>query len=313
MSMLRLSLALLQSLAVGAVLLDMPPRFMWGWEPKTSGYCGSVSLQTAAIFHGNWLTTDYIRGTSGGHNGKHELLIGYERDLATKGTSVLSACAALQMNCTMWDYHVESTPQHAKFLEWATAALVAGHPVIIGLYWGVESDAEYDHIVPLVGLDSSSVWFNDLYSNTSIKADLSSFITNRTQCNRPVRFGPGSFCLPDNVNYGMVVTGNKDLDQVLLPVKLAMSSWTEPDYSKEDQQHQAPTTLSATVTVSELIPGTRYALLRFDHVDDVPIRNFLNSKFSHKIEFEAVNSKYLQHTSFMSNSTTLFRCVALNN
>lgn len=56
-------------------LLDLPPRYMWGWGPGLSGYCGSVSLQTAAIYHGNWLTEDAIRGTSGAHDARHELLI----------------------------------------------------------------------------------------------------------------------------------------------------------------------------------------------------------------------------------------------
>ena len=97
-------------------MLDVPPRYMWGWEPKVSGYCGSASVQAAGGYWGNWLTEDAIRGTSGGHNGKHELLIGYDKDLAVKRASVYDACEALAMNCTMWDYAKAPSPQSEAFL-----------------------------------------------------------------------------------------------------------------------------------------------------------------------------------------------------
>ena len=55
--------------ASDSVMLDMPPRLMWGWEPKVSGYCGSASVQADGVYYGNWLTEDAIRGTSGGERG----------------------------------------------------------------------------------------------------------------------------------------------------------------------------------------------------------------------------------------------------
>ena len=301
-------------------LLDMPPRCMWGWEPKVSGYCGSVSVQTAAIYHGNWLSEDAIRGTSGGHNAKHQLLVVYPKDAEVKGAAISSACESLKLNCSMWDYDTEKAPQHAGFLGWAKDHVDAGHPVIMGLYWGVESDADYDHIVPLVGYDTddagadgsnavSAVYFNDLHGNATIRAEARSFVASRKECNKNQRFGPGSFCLPQKYNYGIAVRGNQDAEGVLLPVRLAMDSWTEPDYSVEDQQHEAPVVMGATVTVSGLTAGMRYALLRFDNPAAVPARAFLAAAYANKTEFVASGATWTERAQFESNSTTLFRCV----
>lgn len=299
---------------VSPQLLDLPPRYMWGWEPKVSGYCGSVSTQTASIFYGNWLTEDAIRGTSGGHDAKHELLILYPEDASTKGTAISSACKALMLNCTMWNYKREPSPQHTRFLSWTKEQIDQGHPVIIGLYWGVESDKDYDHIVPMVGYEAddgvvSAVYFNDLHTNGTTRADVSSFVTTRKQCNEDKRFGPGAFCLPRKYDYGIAVNGNLDTEGVLLPVRLEMDSWTEPDYSKEDEQEQVPVMLSASVTASGLTLGTRYAMLRFDDPKSVPAQGFLNAPYVAKTEFKATGHTWTQKATFMSNSTIFFRCV----
>ena len=306
--------------SAATTLLDMPPRYMWGWQPKVSGYCGSASVQMAGIFFGNWLTEDAIRGTSGGHNANHQLLIAYDKDLGVKGTSVADACRALAMNCSMWDYGSAPSPQHGAFVAWAAAAIGRGEPVIMGVYWGVESDDDYDHIVPMVGYDSdsssssssssvSAVYFHDLHTNASLRADLSTFVTTRQGCDSAARFGPGAFCLPKRTDYGLAVRGNQDARGVLLPTRLAMDAWTEPDYSREDAQHAPPALLGAMVTVSGLAAGARYALLRFEDPAAVPHEDFLNGAFSSKTEFVAAGETWSQRATFMSNSTTFFRSV----
>ena len=89
---------------------------MWGWGKRVSGYCGSASIQSVALYYGNWLTEDAVRGTSGGVDGQHQLYIAFPKDLEIPSTSMLSACVALKLNCSMWDYHAASTPQHTSFL-----------------------------------------------------------------------------------------------------------------------------------------------------------------------------------------------------
>ena len=38
------------------VLLDVPPRYMWGWGKGLRGYCGETSYQSFGIFYGNWVS-----------------------------------------------------------------------------------------------------------------------------------------------------------------------------------------------------------------------------------------------------------------
>ena len=81
------------------------------------------------------------------------------------------------------------------------------------------------------------------------------WVATRRRCDSSDRFGPRSFCLPRNVDYGVSVEGNHDPEGVLLPVRLAMDTWIEPDYSEEDARGQAPAILSATATASALSPS----------------------------------------------------------
>lgn len=282
-------------------LLDLPPRYMWGWGPGTSGYCGSASVQTAGIFYGNWLTSDYVRGTSGGHDAQHQLQLTLSGD-----TSIVHACKRLKLNCTAWDYDKAASPQYKAFIQWTKASIHAGWPVIIGVFWSGDSDPDYDHIVPMVGYDDTAIYMNDLKQNISLRYGEADFVQLRRGCKG--KHSP-EWCLPKSVNYGVQVHGNVDMEGVLLPIRMKVSSWKEPDYSKEDGMHEKPTEVSADLTISGLTLGGSYALLRYEDPDLVPDCDFLNSKFTEKIVFTATGQIHTYATSFMSDSTTLFRCV----
>eukprot|EP01052_Picozoa_sp_SAG31_P002346 SAG31_NODE_83_length_27039_cov_14.035746_2_plen_265_part_00 len=170
---------------------------------------------------------------------------------------------------------------------------------------GYETDGEDESV--------AVVYFNDLYSNATIQAETQSFVKSRKACSEDARSsqdgGLAPFCLPKKYDYGIAISGNEDIDGVLLPVRLDMDQWKEPDYSKEDGFHEAPTMMGATVTVSDLTLGTRYALLRFEDPAAVPKREFLKARFAHKTEFVAKVATWTTRVAFMSNSTILFRCV----
>ena len=93
-----------------------------------SGYCGSASLQTVALYYGNWLSQDAVRGTTGGHDGRHELLLG------DGGCCASAAIAAqLRLNVTQWPHAKVPAPQHAAFVDWMTTAIDASEPVVFGV------------------------------------------------------------------------------------------------------------------------------------------------------------------------------------
>ena len=205
------------------------------------------------------------------------------------GEAERTVCRALQLNCTAWDFNKAPNPQASAFMRWASAAIDEGKPVIMGLYWTEERDADYDHIVPMVGYDGDAIYYNDLYSNATRRADKSAFVSTRKHCKKSADSGPSGgpavsvsarswrFCLPEKVDYGLIVHGNIHAEQAgLYPVRLSMGTWSEPDYSKEDKLHESPRQLSATVTVSGLTAGAHYALLWYDTPSKIPARDLLS-------------------------------------
>jgi hypothetical protein len=194
-------------------------------------------------------------------------------------------------------------------LKWSKAALDAGWPVIFGVYWNTksENDPDYDHIVPMVGYDDTAIYMNDLAKNKTLRYEESEFVRSRKACRKTK--GAPEWCLPESADFGVRVEGNADANHVLLPIRMAVSSWTEPDYSTEDEVNENPTMLSAKLTIMKLTPGSSYALLRYTDPDDVPDKDFLQSSFKEKAVFEASAANHSYSTAFMSNSTVLFRCV----
>ena len=83
----------------------------------------------------------------------------------------------------------------------------------------------------------------------------------------------------------------------------------EPDYSREDRHHQHPVLMHARLVVRRLEVGRRYALLRYVEAAAVPVKGFLHAPATQRHEFTASGAEYARNVTFMSNSTTFFRCV----
>eukprot|EP00933_Yihiella_yeosuensis_P021251 TRINITY_DN16864_c0_g1_i1.p1 TRINITY_DN16864_c0_g1~~TRINITY_DN16864_c0_g1_i1.p1 ORF type:complete len:377 (+),score=55.12 TRINITY_DN16864_c0_g1_i1:10-1140(+) len=294
-----------------AHLLDVPPRFMWGWGPGVSGYCGSSSIQTVALYFGNWLTQDAVRGSTGRHDASHEIMLG-----DSKCCSGAVAARHFHLRVSQWKHHGEPQPQHQAFVHWVKQAVDAKQPVVFGVYMTDENSSEFDHIVPLVGYDSTGIYFNDLYFNRTLRAELSGFVKSRGECRSvPEHAGVQSYCLPPSINYGFKVLGNVDPNGELKRLRLDMNLNYEPDYSAEDKKHELPVILSASVVASDLLPGKRYALLRYFSPDDLPQDGQFLEKYTATTglqpEYFVAPSKgtWRREVTLASNSTTFFRCV----
>lgn len=283
-------------------LLDLPPRYMWGWEEWSLGYCGEMSLQTAGIYYGNWLNQAAVRLTSGFDDPEHFL----ELEALHGNRSFKHACDIFKLECSAWDLNRRERPQHDAFLAWSRTAIDHGWPVLFSVYQKGDSDPVSDHYVPMVGYDDTAIYFNDLNRSQTLRSELSMFVQTRRTCNYP---SAPEWCLPRDMNAGLRVHGNADVDHVLLPIRLLMSSWKEPDFSKEDRQHEAPTLLTAKLNITGLSAGLTYVVLRYSDPNQVPDRDFLNSKFDSKFIFKAAGDVFTQSVTFMSNSTTFFRCI----
>ena len=298
-------------------ILDVPPRFMWGWGPGVSGYCGSMSIQTMGIYYGSYISQDHVRGMSGGHDGTHEILLGRGGCCAA-----IDIMPRLGLSVVQWKYWSEPQPQYHAFLDWATQAVDASEPVIFGVYMQTENRSDFDHIVPLVGFDTTAsdlspihrVVFNDLHSNVSLHLPITTAVATRAECHATLpwkdRF---AYCLPHDVNYGIRVLGNVDDEGELRPARLVMDEWSEPDYSVEDGKGEAPRMLSASLVVSQLNPGVQYALLEFADAALLPRAGFLSNATGgvvSRVDFTNKSGTIYRHrVHFMSNSTTFYRVV----
>jgi len=289
------------------MLLDLPPRYMWGWGVGLSGYCGSASVQSIGIFYGNWLSQDAVRGSTGSTQASNELSLGAGGCCAT-----VDVLRRLGMNATQWPFATAARPQAPAFLRWLAAAAAADEPAIFGVFMKTETASDFDHIVPFRGFDASgSLVFNDLQSNLSTRVRPASFTSSRELCAAalpwPERF---AYCLPEDTDYGLRVHGNADPQGALLPARLALASWSEPDYSQEDQRHEQPTALTATLTTWRLEPGATYARLRFEGAAPASERNFLSAPdVVQRTNFVARGTHQSWQVELASNSTVFFRVV----
>ena len=88
------------------VILDAPPRSMWGQAEGQRGYCGETSFQTSGIFFGNWISQQIARDHADGV----ELLIGENEIKAAKG---------LKYKFEKFRSEDEEEDPGDEFLEWA--------------------------------------------------------------------------------------------------------------------------------------------------------------------------------------------------
>jgi hypothetical protein len=295
---------------VTGALLDVPPRLMWGWGPHLSGYCGSMTIQTLGIYYGNYFSQDAVRRATGSTAGSHQIMLGNGGCCAA-----VDVMRSFRLNVSQWPHLTSTRPQHAAFVEWMRNASSAGDPVAFGVFMKTESSPDFDHIVPLVGFDGDGkLTFNDLHANTSLHEAPSTFVSARKQCAADLPWAARfEYCLPSEVNFGVRALGNYDeTQQELLPARLIMDSWTEPDYSHEDGKHEVPIRLQASLVVWSLVRGERYALLTYNDKADVPMRDFLKQgKPITRTDFVADSTAHRRRVDFLSNSTTFYRAVRI--
>ncbi len=98
-----------------------------------------------------------------------------------------------------------------------------------------------------------------------------------------------------------------------LPVRLSVSAWNEPNPAF----HQDPVDMTGTVTITNLIAGNAYALLRYSSYRLVPTRGnadtFLESRFDTRHIFTALETtyEYEDPKKISSKGSVYYRCVPM--
>lgn len=306
---------------------DIPARYQWN---NNNGYCGEVSLISAGLYYGQYVSQYDARATAcQSDQAGCQLLL---------GKNDTNAAQALHLNYIEWDGVSEQSTD--QFLSWVKEMVLEGYPVAIGiftneyLFYGntnpTAGDKQYDHIVPVIGISSNHALTDQSYygddrlyfSDNGLWGDPSNppyffddtfdhFQMSRKQANAV----NGSIYSLSNsgTNYGIAITGIKDSQGVTLPVRITTNVNAENpqiDDGSDTRPTASPVTL--TITVSNLRPGFSYILYRYNDLSLVPEQNFnaLSSQAfqSWPIELEA-GSVYSMSLTINSDEIAVFRAV----
>lgn len=312
--------------------IDLPPRLQWN---ANSGYCGETSFISAGLFYGQYCSQFEARSIASPgvpqSKSDSQLLL---------GVNDVSTAAAMRLTAIPWNTTQQTGTR--EFLAWTKSQLLAGYPVIIGVFtneyrfYGTlnpnAGDPDYDHIVPVVAMGSDKplttfpdldfpsdvLTFSDngLWSPTSTPPYIFSyrfadFPKNRRQANGPRK--PVYSLNNDAQNYGIAITGIVDLDGDTIPVRLETSVNSElPAMVDGSDTPPAPSSLEITATIP--IPDTAvdYMVYRYDSFDDVPTSQF-NANAGQAVEswYIPVKStgKFVAKKTILSNATVIFRAV----
>ena len=151
----------------------MTPRLQWlaNW-----GYCGETAMIAAGMSLGQYTSQWTARQMAGGNptpavnqtRQSSQLMLGFPPTASPPPTWV---AAAQQMRLTATGYDSTDEASSHDFLAWVKQQVVAGARVMIGVYVNNsiisgEDDAEFDHIVPVMGVGSSSPLSDGSYHPT---------------------------------------------------------------------------------------------------------------------------------------------------
>jgi hypothetical protein len=266
----------------------IPPRLQW---EANGGYCGEVSLISAGLYYGQYISQYEARICAIGKTPQDEgeLLL---------GVNDLRAAAKMHLRAEEWNGRRQKNS--AQFLRWVRNHVLRGHPVAIGvfnneyqLYGKTNPNAGhhgYDHIVPVLSVathrrssasrgafaterltfSDNGLWGTDGNYPYFFTVRFGAFPKNRQQANAPR--GP-LYSLPAGQrSYGVAILGVKG---DTLPVRV----WTSVNYESPAMRHHsnkrpAPMPLTLTVVVSGLTPGVNYRLYRYDSLAAIPDSDF---------------------------------------
>ena len=279
-------------------VLPIAPRLQWD---NNNGYCGETSVQAIALSCGTYVS-EYASRQMFSLDQSHDLLL---------DGSLEQVLTDLKLQYEAWNSSA-AAPQGAGFLAWTKREITAGAPVIAGIFVSGGSDLDYDHIIPLIGFHSShdpthyfsddQIVYNDNYSIKSQSQQAGVLLATRTQA----EYRDGVYYLPRNWDFGYAVKGIVDRNRETATVSLRLNRPDEPNVI----EGESATTMQGTATITQLTPGKRYALLRYDDWSKVPDSAFLGrGGYKSSYTFIARSATVSVPVGFPSVGCVTYRCV----
>jgi len=299
------------------MILNTKPGQQWN---DAGGYCGSWSIQRAAMAKGAWISQQQVRDHTVAGGGNDEEILETNIDLAL---------ANLKLKAEAWDYKNMPIPQYDAFRKWIKKQLAAGNPLVMmimlplgtypvypGLPYGL-----YSHIEPFVGVmsdhplsddtlyeDDYIVHYNDNGLQTYYRAMSSLLGTfeedqgfNFADC--PDATGGSMMCLHPQYGFGWAVTDLNDARKGL-PLSLVV----EPSESEPDlRAGESPSELKGTISVQGLEPGEKYAVYRWDSVESA--FDYTNPTSVYRFSASQSEQSFTDKKTISSDGTTYYRCI----
>jgi len=309
------------------------PGLQWNIN---GGFCGAFSVQHAALSAGAWISQDLVRKANRNGPGPHHMhgdeTLGYE----VVPVNVAATAEGLKLRYSEWDYN-QPAPQAAAYKRWLKAQLTAGHPVVwfpmckgdgrFCPYWGAcPNGGVISHVEPMWGiysnhpLNDTNVFDDDWILHASDQDKLPYYrplnsLDDSTRMdgnckNAQPGFGRNEMypCFDEHVTYGLAVKGLAVTGG--LPVSLSTDGAVEEPNVRTGA---SPTLLHGTVTVSDVKPGGRYVLYRYNSTESLPSGPpFQSSSFASKKAFVATGSTwtYDDPMGFPSSGATYYVAAA---
>jgi len=257
------------------VTLEIPPRYQWN---HNYGYCGEVSLISAGLFYGEYLSQYDARAAADSapqNEGRSQLLL---------GVNAMRAASRMHLAAVKWD--VRARNESDGFLAWVRARVTLGEPVAIGIYMNQfrfyhkhnprAGSPEYDHIVPVTGVTPEKITFSDNGEWGSLERAryfftyrLRDFARTRGEANAPG--GPIYSLASKARDFGIAITGVMDRDHETVPVRVTTNlDYELPQIAQGSSRRPAPERLVLTVTVFGMKPGASYNVYRYDKLSAIP-------------------------------------------
>ncbi len=324
------------------IIHAIPAREQWN---ANSGYCGETSILSAGLYYGQYVS-QYDARVLANINfptkimQANEILIGDINDSSVYN-NITNSAINMHLNYEEFNNipHADRTSQ--EFLTWIKRMLIGGYPTIIGVYENSSvfgqspPDPEYDHIVPIFGIESQhnlnenpvtyyadDVIFlhdNGLFTGTGYSPqgcyqyEVGPFQKSREGADSP---NAKVYSVSDNANkkgnYGIAITGVKGIG--IKPITIQ----TNPNYEIPKMQHQsntrpAPELMTLTIVVSNLTPNTSYTLLRYSNFNQLPINDDFSNSYGNptsqcKIWITSGNT-FTKSVQIYSNTMAIYRAV----
>lgn len=277
------------------IINPIPAREQWN---NTNGYCGEVSLISAGLYYGQYVSQYDARRLANlffttKNKQLDQILIGYKGS-STKANNIIASLQQMHLNYEQFDNTTNPSQSTENFLIWVKKQVLEKYPVIIGVYennsiFEEKSEPEYDHIIPVFGFESTHelfpvryysddvIYFHDNGLYTEIDEDcyqylLSNFQKSRSQANAQ---NGDVYSLSNNSNhlgnFGVAITGVRAQGADLLPVSITTDPINEyPEIKNKSDVRPRPNTLTLTIKVSELQKQRNYILYKYTDFSQLP-------------------------------------------